>query len=146
MRAFLHEAAVLAVLEGAYVRTFCTGAQLYAYGALFAGGTAEHDFLERFLREKAAPITAQLGLVVEWIAHVVLPTLARGLGGRWALLVGHGAVCGTTAYLVRYSNKYFLALEMSDVFITFGWMALGVTFVGMEALRGHPRGQRAKDK
>jgi amino acid permease len=49
--------------------------------------------------------------------------------GKPALGVFHGVLWGGTAYLVRYSNKYFILLELSDMLVTFGWMVLGVALV-----------------
>lgn len=40
------------------------------------------------------------------------------------LVVCAMAVWYGTAYLVRYSNKYFIVLEMSDMLVTFGWLIL----------------------
>lgn len=137
--AVLYLATGLITLEAAYTRTCWTFAQLYAYAALFAGGVPEHDLLERTLTERPAKITAQLGLVLGWLVYAVLPVIATGLEGRWARLVGHGAVWGGTAYVVKHSDRFFLALEMSDVLVTLTWMVCGMVFAGMEALGAKSR-------
>ena len=139
--AVLYLTAGLIALEAAYVRTCWTFAQLYAYAALFAGGVPERDFLETLLAERPAKITAQLGLILGWLVYAVLPVLVTGLEGRWARLLAHGAVWSGTAYVMKHSDRFVLALEMSDVLVTFMWIVCGMVFAGMEALRAKSRSE-----
>ena len=139
--AVLYVFAVLAWLESRYVQTCWMGAQLYAHASLLwralgNDGQAEWEFLETLLAEQGARVTIQVGLVVALLIHDIAPTLGRGLRGAWAVTFVGGLVAGVTVYLVRYSNKYFLLLEMSDLLVTFGWAVLGVAYVGLEVSQG----------
>lgn len=123
-------------LEGAFVQFCWTGAQVYAYYALFRGGKPEHDFLETFMQEYNWRVMAQLGSVVEWLVHGVYPegrdVVTRK---RWLAGAGYVGVVSGTLYMVRYSNKYFVLLEMLNVWVMAGWMTVALVGVGMERLR-----------
>ena len=123
-------------LEGAYVQTCWCGAQLWAYYALFRSGEAEHAFLEAFLAENSWRVMAQLGLLVGWLVHGVFPALRSVLTERsWLRGAAYAVTVYVTVKAVKKSNKYFLLLEMMDVWVMAAWLALGTCVAGMDRLR-----------
>lgn len=123
-------------LEGAYVQTCWCGAQLWAYYALFRSGEAEHAFLETFLAESSWRVMAQLGLLVGWLVNGVFPALRSVVTERsWLRGAAYAVTVYGTVKAVRKSNKYFLLLEMMDVWVMAAWLALGTGVAGMERLR-----------
>lgn len=130
---------VLALLwaEHAYVHSCWAAAQIYAHGVLTLQGTeAEQAFLQTLLEKHTARATVQLGFVVGGLHHWLVPMVMKPLRGRWAAAAVYVCVVGGTAHLVRYSNYYFVLLEMSDMLVTFGWFVFGLGVVGMEVWRG----------
>ncbi|UNI16040.1 hypothetical protein JDV02_002516 [Purpureocillium takamizusanense] len=79
----------------------------------------------------------QACLLAHWAVATLLPTTAwvvvaavrgalRGSGGDVYTPAAAYALWAGTALLVRKSNKYFIVLEMSEMLVTFGWLALGL--------------------
>lgn len=128
-------------LEGAYIQTCWAGAQLYAYYTLFRGTQAENTFLETFLLKYKWKIMVQLGLLTEWLILGILPEVRNVIGRRrWVAGVGYLMVVMGTLYGVRYSNKYFVLLEMMDVWIVGGKLGGMMGVVWMDVLRRRLRG------
>ncbi|CAH0015227.1 unnamed protein product [Clonostachys rhizophaga] len=129
-------AASLAWAEHAYVQSCWTLAQLYACWRLVSrGGDAERAFLQKLLEEQSARATAVLGLVALGLHFRVLPVAQQAVRGHWpGVLVYLGMGVGT-AYMVRYSNKFFILLELADMWITLAWFGGAFVLHGMEVLR-----------
>jgi hypothetical protein len=60
-----------------------------------------------------------------------LEVFRRAKAGSLMLGIINGVIWYGTWYLVRYSNKYFILLELSDMLVTFGWMGVGLLGVVM---------------
>lgn len=119
----LFAAMSLALLEHAYVETCWAGAQLYALAQVFASDE-RRVLVDGVLGGPGwLRVVFVLGLLARWAWYSV-PVLVMKGGVLLQMLVW-----GTTAHLVRYSNKYFILLELSDMLVTFGWMALGLITV-----------------
>ncbi|EXV04594.1 hypothetical protein X797_002275 [Metarhizium robertsii] len=124
----------LTLMEGYYTQACFSAAYMYALSRLVVyGGAVERAFLWSCISERWLHAVFQCGLVLYWAYVHFLPTarsIARATGaGKPAMGMVHGIIWGGTAYLVRYSNKYFLFLELSDMLVTLGWMALGLVTV-----------------
>ncbi|KAK5989244.1 hypothetical protein PT974_10750 [Cladobotryum mycophilum] len=127
----------LAAAERAYVETCWVAAHFYAYTRLILSPNAfDVLFLKSLLLQHRYQAILQCSLLLRWLRASFLPNMtasARTVPSFIAAGLFHYAVWGGTAYLVRYSNKYFLALQMSDMLVTFGWMVMAVVgFVVME--------------
>ncbi|CAH0048506.1 unnamed protein product [Clonostachys solani] len=129
-------AASLAWAEHAYVQSCWTLAQLYACWRLVSrGGEAERAFLQRLLEEQSARATAVLGLVALGLHFRVLPVAQQAMKGHWPGVLVYLGMAAGTAYMVRYSNKFFILLELSDMWITLAWFGGAFVLHGMEVLR-----------
>jgi hypothetical protein len=133
-------AAALTRVEHAYARACWTGGQVYACWQLLNGDAAGRLFLAGLCREHWARMLVQLGFVLHWWLCRVAPLVERGLlrrsGRRLASVPAYGAVGAATAYVVRYSNRYFVLLEVSDMLVTFAWALWGVGLIAVEVLSG----------
>lgn len=124
--AVLFLASSLTMLEHAYAESCWCASQIYALTRLCysAGGSAKHLF------EIDIKVLIQRLFVVRWLLQRFIPNAhltARAIAsGGLTLPALHFAIWRGTAYLVRYSNKYFIFLELSDMLVTFGWMAIGL--------------------
>lgn len=130
----LYLAMSLTKMEMRYTQTSFSAA--YIYGILrlvMYGSAAEKAFLYNCLYERWLHATFQCCLVLYWAYRCFLPTTGQVISataaGQPAMGVFHCIIWGGTAYLVRYSNKYFILLELSDMLVTFGWMVLGVSLL-----------------
>ena len=133
-------ALTLALLERLFTETCWAAATIYAVGALLRGGAPERHFLGDLVRSRWPVAALQACLVGQWLWRGCLPTAAR-TGAALARGEVHAPALtcwlwAGTAYLVRHSNRYFVLLEMSDMLVTFGWMALGVAVVVVWAVEG----------
>lgn len=120
--------------EKLYAETCWAAAHLYASAAAVRGGGG--GFLADLVRARWACVGFQVVLLGDWLRGRFVPSVRRAVGGaargELGAVVAHGVVWGGTAHLVRYSNRYFVLLELSDMLVTFGWMVLGVVVVGWE--------------
>ncbi|KAH7319589.1 hypothetical protein B0I35DRAFT_477927 [Stachybotrys elegans] len=130
----------LMTFETVYAETCCVAAQGYAYARILIWGSeAEAAFLEQLARERWDMLLVQAALVLCWLGTRALPTLKSVLEAavrghvEWAAMLG--CLCYGTAYLVRYSNKYFILLEMRGMLLTFAWMWIGVGCVVFVRIR-----------
>ncbi|TWU75723.1 hypothetical protein ED733_007678 [Metarhizium rileyi] len=119
----------LTLLERYYTQTCFSAACVYALFRVVEGGPGR-AFLWDLVSEEWLRAGFQCVLVLCWACGHLLPTawkVSRAMvAGKMVPAVVHGVVWGGTAYLVRYSNKYFILLELSDLLVTLGWMALGL--------------------
>ncbi|KAK3196538.1 hypothetical protein K4F52_000420 [Lecanicillium sp. MT-2017a] len=150
----LHLALCLADLEAAYAESCWAGAWLYATGYIWLrGSSAQRSFALKLLWEpwEEGEATAQKGRGMTTLAMVVVgllllragwrttrPFRTRGLGvAVSALAVFWGLLGAGTVHVVRYSNKYFIWLEMTDMLLTWLWMGLAVGVVVSWWWSGH---------
>lgn len=149
----LYLALCLMQVEYAYAEACWAMSWIYASTYVYLRGTtAERQFTQRLLmggdgdgRNHAAQpnytgtvpsltehcfgIFLIIGLLVSWLWRAVLRPIQRHgvVGVALSGLAVLGAFIGLgTAYLVRYSNKYFIWLEMSEMLLTWVWMVLAV--------------------
>lgn len=133
-------ALTLADVERAYTETCWVGAHIYAILRILRNGSPEELlFTTRLFHSKWLHVPLLVGLFLHWVFFVALPNIWRairvaGKGNLLPLSVYMAVVYGTV-YLVRYSNKYFVLLEMSDMVITFNWMGIGAGFVLLTMVR-----------
>ncbi|OAA51208.1 hypothetical protein BBO_01155 [Beauveria brongniartii RCEF 3172] len=72
------------------------------------------------------------GLLAWWSWRHVLRPLRRHGVVVWAfsgLPVLGGLIGAGTAHIIKYSNKYFIWLEMSEMLLTWAWLLLGLALV-----------------
>lgn len=71
------------------------------------------------------------GLLLAWAGRAVQPFRRHGtVGVALSALAVLGVFIGVvTAYVIRYSNKYFIWLEMSEMLLTWLWMLLGLLLI-----------------
>lgn len=131
---------IIAGAEHAFAHACWTAAQLYAHGALILrGGAPDQAFLQSLLDKNPWKASVPLGLVVWGLHHYLVPMATKLPRGRWAAGAVYAFIAMGTARVVRYSNYYFIALEASDMLVTFGWLGLVMGVVGVEALRDRLR-------
>ncbi|KAG6204188.1 hypothetical protein E4U35_003588 [Claviceps purpurea] len=117
-------------VETVYVETCWAASYLYA---LLCSGTLGVAILAKGWPCSVVP----LALLGNWTRLRLMPFVrdtrhAALLGdadkrGEWASrALVHGLVWGATVQMVRFSNRLFLVLELSDMFVTWGWMMLGL--------------------
>ncbi|KAG6047804.1 hypothetical protein E4U39_008033 [Claviceps sp. Clav50 group G5] len=117
-------------VETIYVETCWAASYLYA---LLCSGTLGVAILAKGWPCSVVP----LALLGNWTRLRLMPfvrdtrhvVLLGGPGkrGEWASrALVHGLVWGVTVQMVRFSNRLFLVLELSDMFVTWGWMVLGL--------------------
>jgi hypothetical protein len=124
----------LVALERAYVGSCWAAAQMYAYTRVLVWGSkAEREFVQRVLAAKWHRLPAQAAVFAYWLVTIAAPTFKSAVReasrGRVERLMALGTMCYGTGYLVRYSNKYFMLLEMRGMLVTWAWMLLGVGYV-----------------
>lgn len=144
----LYLAMSLNLIESYYTQACFSAAYIYAISRLLRGGNDETAFLFDVLHRNWLGATFQAVLVPYWVCQRFMPcalqTIRAAATGRLALPVFHVVLWGGTAYLVRYSNKYFIFLELSDMFVTFGWMLLGIILVLGVKINGISRRDRIR--
>ncbi|KHN94240.1 uncharacterized protein MAM_07876 [Metarhizium album ARSEF 1941] len=124
----------LTLMERHYTQTcFCAAFVLALSRVVVYGGAVGRAFLWDRVSERWLHAAFQCGLVLHWAYGCLVPAawnvVRAAVAGKPTPAVVHGIVWGVTAYLVRYSNKYFLFLELSDMLVTLGWMTLGLVTV-----------------
>ncbi|CAG9936837.1 unnamed protein product [Clonostachys rosea f. rosea IK726] len=89
----------------------------------------------RLLEEQSARATAVLVLVALGLHFRVLPVAQQAVRGHWPGVLVYLGMGAGTAYMVRYSNKFFILLELADMWITLAWFGGAFVLHGMEVLR-----------
>ncbi|KAG5946776.1 hypothetical protein E4U59_002967 [Claviceps monticola] len=116
--------------ETVYVETCWAASYLYA---LLCSSTLGVAILAKGWPCSVVP----LALLGNWTRLRLVPfvrdtghaVLLGGAGKReeWvSRALVHGLVWGATVQMVRFSNRLYLVLELSDMFVTWGWMVLGL--------------------
>ncbi|RDA90780.1 hypothetical protein CP533_3621 [Ophiocordyceps camponoti-saundersi (nom. inval.)] len=118
--------ASLTLAESRYAETCWAVALVASTGRLLLfGDRLERDFARRLVGDHPARAALLACLVLRWLRAVALPHVAwlvatlrslRVMLPTVACCVGAG-----TVHLVRYSNRYFLVIEMSDMLVTWAW-------------------------
>ena len=93
---------------------------------------ARVDYPESSLQDHWRGTLLIAGLLLWWMWRAVQPLRRHGVVGvalSGLPLLG-GLVGVSTAHIIRYSNKYFIWLEMSEMLLTWVWLALGFALVG----------------
>ncbi|KAM3511282.1 hypothetical protein MY11210_005083 [Beauveria gryllotalpidicola] len=98
--------------------------------------TGHHDQLARTESDEGAlahwrGLSLIAGLLVWWLWHVLRPLRRHGVVA-WVLSglpILDGLVGAGTAHIIKYSNKYFIWLEMSEMLLTWAWLLLGLALV-----------------
>lgn len=136
-------------VEYAYAEACWAASWMHASAQLLLrGSTAERLFTHRLLtgdwhlvRADYPDSSAQghrrgmlliVGLLLWWLWRAVQPLRRHGVVGvalSGLPLLG-GLVGIGTAHIIRYSNKYFIWLEMSEMLLTWAWLVLGFALVG----------------
>ncbi|KAJ6783826.1 hypothetical protein PWT90_10910 [Aphanocladium album] len=112
----------------------------------FRGTTAEKQFVHRLFAGDWHLARPQLGedatmhwrgmmfiasLLAWWAWRIIQPLRRHGVVGvaLSGLPILGGFIGAGTAHIIRYSNKYFIWLEISEMLLTWVWLLLGVTLV-----------------
>ncbi|CAI4219661.1 unnamed protein product [Parascedosporium putredinis] len=140
----LYVAWVLAGLEYLFSQVALAASFAMAYARLLpplAPAPSHTAYLRRALA--ARPLYAVLlhGFLV---AHACLSTaslasacLLGASAGRMGLLAGAAAVAGATAYVTRFSNKLYMALELSDGFLVAALCGCAIQYVARAYVGSH---------
>ena len=129
---------LLVTVEYVFARGMHTAAWLVAGYKLLAGGEVGHVVLLKALEGnwvKAAFIVWQL---VWYLRDGVCPLIRRSLlcaarGQPGLLLVVLGSVGGVMA-LLKYRSTFFIALQISDMFVFLGFLLVGLVMLGRGSL------------
>lgn len=127
---------VLVAVEYVFVRGMNTAAWLVACYKLLAGGEVGRVALLKALegnRVKAAFVACQLGWYL-WrgVCPLIWRSLLCAARGQPALLVLVMGSVGGVMSLLRYRSTFFIALQISDMFIFFAFLLVGVVMLGTE--------------
>ncbi|KAM4066804.1 hypothetical protein HRG_000826 [Hirsutella rhossiliensis] len=139
-RCVLRLVAGLTLLERHYTESCWALAHVYATARLLLSTRpCDAAFLRRLVLESTprARSALQAGLVLRWLYRSVSAATTT----RWPRLVLllACACCVGTLHILRHSGRYFILLEMSDMLVTFGWMALGMAVLMAWAVRDWAR-------
>ncbi|OAA63171.1 hypothetical protein ISF_05047 [Cordyceps fumosorosea ARSEF 2679] len=133
-------------VEYAYAEACWAASWIYAGAHILLRGTpAERQFTHRLLfLPGSSDVTSSLAhwcglaliadLLLWWSWRVLVLPARRHPGGLVGvalsgLPVAVGLIGAATAHVVRYANKYFIWLEMSEMLLTWAWLALGLALV-----------------
>lgn len=112
-------------LEGQYTESCWAIAHIYATTRLLLSARpCDGNFLRHLVLESTprARLALQAVLLLRWLCGRLTAMKRRP---RRVLLAG--CACGVgTVHVLRNSGRYFILLEMSDMLVTFAWMALGI--------------------
>lgn len=134
-------------VESAYAEASWAASWLHASTAVYFRGTAaETEFTHRLLAgdyhlarsDYSEDVSGHwrgllliAGLLSWWLWRIIQPLRRHGVLG--VALSGLPLFCGfigaSTSHIIRYSNKYFIWLEMSEMLLTWVWLVLGITVV-----------------
>lgn len=120
-----------AAMEYDYAELCWTGSVLYALQAVLRGTPEQRAYFFKLL--KNSDLVLRSGAQVIGIVHAIQKTYGR-MNSGWvsALSVFVVALFYVTAHIVKYSNKYFIFLEVSEMLLTWIWIILGVGMVAID--------------
>ncbi|KAM3547001.1 hypothetical protein ARSEF1564_000042 [Beauveria bassiana] len=119
-----------------------TAEQLFTYRLLTGHHHHHHHHDQQLARTESDQggmahwrgVSLIAGLLVWWLwRHLVRPLRRHGVVA-WAfsgLPVLGGLIGAATAHIIKYSNKYFIWLEMSEMLLTWAWLLLGLALVAV---------------
>lgn len=109
---------------------------LYSVKAVLRGTKQQKSFAYKMLTKE--PIIRQAGAQLLALVHAVnkfWETMNKCKGWTSGIAVFLAVGAYSTVHVVRYSNRYFMLLEMSDMLLTLFWIFLGVSLVGLDKIR-----------
>lgn len=132
LRAFILLIVRLAQMEYAFTQTAWAFAQVYALVRVLTSKDAKTIyFIYQIVQDNWGKSIIQALLVVYVFQSCIIPA------ARQPSAVLYATTWAGVAYLVKYSNKYFVLVEMSDVFITYALMIGGLGLLAIVDLADH---------
>ncbi|AEO68512.1 uncharacterized protein THITE_159809 [Thermothielavioides terrestris NRRL 8126] len=137
---------VMASVECALARGMNCAAWLVAPYKLLTGGEAEYTALGNILRAHWARVPLALWQLAYTLEAGIWPllreSLARAAGGQPGLFLGLFGVVGGVAALLKYRSTFYLALEVSGMFVFAGHLLVALAFLRSSAwtIRGGQTG------
>jgi hypothetical protein len=127
---------ILATLEYVFDRSINTIAFLIAYYKLLSGGDADHISLGNILKTHWIKLPLNVWQLTFYVRSGLWSTLSSSVlcavAGQPGLLMVVLLTVGSTAALIRYSSTFYIALQLSGVFVVLGFAALVVVLLGLE--------------
>lgn len=132
---------VLLTVEYVFARGMNTAAWLVACYRLLVGGRVGRIALVRTLESNWAQLPFVVWQLVHYLGHGVGPLLWRSVWcavrGRPALLLAVVGVVGGVRMLLKYRSTFYIALEVSGVFVFLGYLLIAFVVLGL-GLLGQP--------
>lgn len=132
----LYIAWVLGSVEYVISRWLNTVAWLAAYYKLLAGGDAEHIALGNVLKANWIKVPLTVWQLVDYLKNVMWPLTRTGL---WCAVIGQPellmvmlGVTGVVTAVIKHRSTFYIALEISGMFVVGGFVLLTVVLMGLE--------------
>ncbi|KAK3348875.1 hypothetical protein B0T25DRAFT_459893 [Lasiosphaeria hispida] len=123
-------------IEYMFSRTVNTVAFLVAYYKLLSGGDVEHLVLRQLLKQHWPMVLVTGFQLFSYLRHglwtLAWSSAACALAGQPGLLLVSAGVVGGVAAVIKWRSTFFIALEVSGVFVAVGFWGLAVVLMGVE--------------
>ncbi|KAK3934706.1 hypothetical protein QBC46DRAFT_426028 [Diplogelasinospora grovesii] len=134
---------VLATIEYIFGRGVNTYSFLVALYRLLAGGDAEHIALGNILKEHWTKLPLVGWQLFYYVRHGFWPLLWGSLlcavVGQPGLLLAMATTAGGVMVLIKYRSTFYIALEISGLFVVVGFLLVTLVLLGVEFV-GDPLG------
>ncbi|KAK3988811.1 hypothetical protein QBC44DRAFT_328609 [Cladorrhinum sp. PSN332] len=127
---------LFSTVEFMFSRGVHTVAWLLAFGKLLFGGDAEHIALGNSLRDNWLKVPFVVWQVGGYIKSGLIPlvwasVVCAVLGQPGLLIVSSGTV-GVVVAIIKYRSTFYMALEVSGLFVVGGFLGLTIVMLGLE--------------
>ncbi|GAB1318262.1 hypothetical protein MFIFM68171_08472 [Madurella fahalii] len=113
-----------------------TAAWVVAYYKLLAGGDAEHIALGNVLKANWTKVPLTVWQLVHYLKNAIWPLMWGSLFcaviGQPGLLIVVLGVTGVVTALIKYRSTFYIALEISGVFVVAGFVLLTASLMVLE--------------
>lgn len=137
---------MLMTLDYIFSRAIHTISCLIAFYKLLGGNEAEHLALSQTLTTHWTKVPLIALMLWHYMRHALWPTFSGAIRfallGRPGLLITLVSVAGGVAATIKWRARLYILLEMSPMFIVFGWVVVAVLLVARESM-DDPSGLRA---
>ncbi|KXX82453.1 hypothetical protein MMYC01_201657 [Madurella mycetomatis] len=132
----LYIAWMLGSVEYIISRWLNTVAWLMAYYKLLAGGDAEYIALENVLKVNWIKVPLTVWQLADYLKNVIWPlswaSLWYAVIGQPELLMVMLGLTGVVTAVIKYRSTFYIALEISGMFVVIGFVLLTIILMGLE--------------
>ncbi|KAK0724377.1 hypothetical protein B0H67DRAFT_480443 [Lasiosphaeris hirsuta] len=127
---------IFSSIEYIFARTVNTFAFVAAYYKLLSGGDAEYVVLGQILKQHWPMVLFTGFQLFSYIRHglwtLLWSSVVCALAGQPGLLLVFAGVAGGVTAVIKWRSVFFMALEVSGVFIAAGFLVSAVVLLGVE--------------